>query len=242
MEIISLKEVSFKWEDLIPSTRQRVGKRGVSSDVSVIAERAYKEGTELIAPRAVFELYQKKSVNHEDKTISISLPGSDREETLFIGSRVDYLMPAEEVIIALCTVGKPIVDAMTHYTDEGDQLMAYYLDVVGVRALGELSGHLRSHIEKTASEKGWGVGPSMQPGSVAGWDVSGQSDLFRLGHGDEIGLTINNAHFLIPHLSDSMLIGMGENYSNEKVGSLCHECPRHDTCLWRRENVGEHVI
>lgn len=242
MEIISLKEISFKCEDLMPNTRKRSGKREVSSDVYSAAERAYNEGKELIAPKAVFEIYQKKGINHEDKTINISLPGSDREETLFIGSRVDYLMPAEEVVIALCTVGKPIVDAMSHYTDEGDQLMAYYLDVVAVRALAELSGQLRTHIENAASGKSLGVGPSMQPGSVAGWDVSGQSDLFRLGHGAEIGLTINSAHFLIPHISDSMLIGMGENYSNEKVGSLCHECPRHDTCLWRRENVENHVI
>ena len=69
---------------------------------------------------------------------------------------------------------------MEKYSFEEEYLLMYYLDSFAVKAIGELSELLRRTVEEMAKERGWGVGPSMQPGSVTGWDVSGQSDLYRL--------------------------------------------------------------
>ena len=214
MEIICLDKINFAWKDLIHLGIKNRRKQSVSPDICSAAERAYIEGTKLVEPRAIFEIYRKKSINYEKENINICLPLEANEEILFIGSKIDYLTPAEEVVIALCTVGGALTDAISCYHDEGEPLIAYYLDIFGVKVLAELSAYMRKLVEKIASQKGWGVGPSMQPGSVAGWDVTGQSDLFRLAYGDKIGLTINSSHFLIPSISSASLIGLGENYSS----------------------------
>ena len=80
-------------------------------------------------------------------------------------------------------------------------------------------------------------GPFMQPGAVEGWSIEGQRDLFNMLGGQQLDLKINDAHFLIPYISDSAVIGLGAEYSSKNIGSLCESCPRFSSCMWRRENI-----
>lgn len=234
MKIITLRELKFSWEDLAAAS-MKCGRRASAADISAAARRAYDEGLELLDLRAVYEIYGKEEIAEGCESLSLSCGG--RRESLFVGPRIGYLFPAHEVVIALCTAGEALVKAMKSSGAREDFLMMYFLDSFGVRALAEMSAQLRAEVEGIAAAKGWGVGPSMQPGSVEGWSVRGQSDLYRLGHGEALGLMLNDASFLLPHISNSALIGIGPHYTETKVGSMCHECQRRESCLWRRENI-----
>ena len=236
MEIMDYEGVSFGWRDMLTDTSKNGRKKKISDGMLAAAERAYNEGLEVLTMRCIVELYTKEE--EDENWLTISGSGCFNEK-LYIGPRIGYLSPANEIAVALCTVGPGLVSLMNKYSAAEDYLVMYYLDVFGVRALAEVSAKMRSHLESVAAEKGWGVGPSMQPGAVAGWAVEGQRDLCRLAHGEKIGLTLNDASFLIPHISNSTLIGLGPHYDAAKVGSMCHECPRKNTCLWRRDNVSE---
>ena len=235
--LITLDKITFTWEDLIVNMKSK-GKRAPGPEMLEAAERAYKEGTGLLDLKAVYEVFDVEGIE-EDKTLKLYLPAEDIRENLYIGPRISYLEPAKKAVIGLCTAGAPIVQTMEKYAAEEEYLLMYYIDSFAVKALGELSELLRRTVEEMAAEKGWGVGPSMQPGSVTGWEVSGQSDLYRLGKGETIGLCVNDSHFLLPRISNSTIIGTGPGYRDMKVGSMCHECVRKDTCLWMRENVQE---
>jgi hypothetical protein len=234
--LITLDKITFTWEDLIVNMKSK-GKREPGPDMLEAAERAYKEGIGLLDLRASYEVFDVEGI--QEDSLILSLPCEDRSEKLYIGPRISYLEPAEKAVIGLCTAGPAIVQAMGKYATEEEYLLMYYIDAFAVKALGELSELLRCKVEDMAKENGWGVGPSMQPGSVTGWDVSGQSDLYRLGMGETIGLRVNNLNILVPGISNSTIIGIGPGYKGTKVGSMCHECARQRTCLWRRENVQE---
>ncbi|MDO4559646.1 MAG: hypothetical protein Q4C86_01740 [bacterium] len=234
MEVMKFVNVGFGWQDMLANSLKRGRNKQASEDMSEIAQRAYYEGVKVLKMRSVLEIY-KKERDFED-CIVISHPEGG-EERLYVGPRAGYLIPAQEVAVLLCSVGMPLVALMQEYAKAENYLMMYYLDVLGVQALAEISGKMRAHVESLAAEKGWGVSPSMQPGSVDGWSVEGQRDLYRLGNGGKIGLSLNDSSFLIPHISNSSLIGIGPHYSENNVGSLCHECPRYRSCLWRRENI-----
>lgn len=238
--LLTLDKINFAWEDLFANMRTK-GKREPGPEMLEVVERVFKEGIGLLDLKAVYEVFDVEGIEM-DGTLKLYLPGEDLMEELYIGSRASYLKPAKKAVIGLCTAGSKIVEAMDKYSLDEDYLAMYYLDVFAVKALGELSEAFRRTVEEMASEKGWGVGPSMQPGSVTGWDVSGQSDLYRLGNGDSIGLRVNDSYFLLPRISNSTIIGIGPGYKDMKVGSMCHECVRQDTCLWRRENVQEHQL
>lgn len=229
MPIVHITDISFSCEEII--TPKRNGRRKTSPAMLQAALKAYDEGKTLLDMKFSAEFF---NVTDFDENHIIIRADGGKEERLFVGPRIGYLYPAHETAIALCTVGKGIVEAMNKY-EKDDPLLFYYMDAFGVRALKEVSETMRRFVADYAAQKGFGVGPSMQPGSVAGWSVRGQDDLYRLAHGDKLSLSLNAASFLVPHLSNSALIGIGPDYTATSVGSMCHECPRHDVCLWRRD-------
>lgn len=233
MGIITLDKIAFKPEDLIGAVKSRRGKHLEAMEKAMSS--AYEEGVGLLDLRASIKVYAKKDLSAE----YLELTAPDGEQKIYIGPRIGLLEPAREVMIAVCTAGNAVARAVHEYSRGGDALMMYCLDAFAVRALAELSAKVREYAADYAAAKKWGVGPSMQPGSVAGWEVNGQRDLYRLAHGEKLGLMLNESCMLVPHISNSMLIGLGPHYSSKEVGSMCPECPRYSTCLWRKENAVE---
>lgn len=237
MTVLTLDKIDFTWEELVKHLEEkRSSRKKTSESMLKAAESAYALGVKILALKTSFAIYNVNGIDAENYTLHLFSPIDDTKERLFVGPRIGYLFPAREIAIAVSTAGSAIADAISQSAAKGDYLMMYYLDSFGVRALASMSHFYHSHIEDMAKVKGFGVGPSMQPGSVEGWEVTGQRDLFRLAHGERIGLRVNEAAFLVPHISNSSMIGMGPHYSSEKIGSMCHECPHRDECLWRRES------
>lgn len=235
MALLTIDKVSFTADDLIVTAKRGGKSRAISEEMFKYAKQAYKEGSELLTLKAIVEFYDKDEIETGGESIAITASG--KKESILIGKSAGYLFPANVVAIAICTAGAKLVEAMDRYANDGEYLMMYNLDMFGVKALGEMSQKVREYVTAAAVEKGWGVGPQMQPGSAAGWEVSGQKDLFRLAHGERLGLSLNESCFLVPRISDSMLIGMGPHYDKKHVSSLCGECPRFKECLWRKENI-----
>ncbi len=100
-------------------------------------------------------------------------------------------------------------------------------------ALGAVGEAMRCLAEEAAAERGWGVSPSLSPGSLVGWPLRGQRELCALLPLDEIGVRLNSHCVLEPHKSVSALIGLGPDYESGHVGSVCKYCALQDTC-WRR--------
>lgn len=236
MNILTRDKVTFGWKDMLKTPGKRWMNRTPSYNMCRAAERAYSEGLSVLDMKAVLEIYEKEEMEEGCETLYI-MSGNGERESLHIGPRIGYLYPAKEIAVSLCTVGGVVDDKISGYAAKKEYLMMYYVYTFAVRALDELSEYVRGCLEARAKGKGWGVSPAMQPGSVNGWEVSGQRDLIRLGHGDKIGISLNETDFMLPQISNSSLIGLGPEYDASRVGSMCHECPRNKTCLWRRENI-----
>ena len=236
MAMIKFDGINFNWDSMLKEIKKRKGEEKLQPEMEEAAKKAYNEGVPRLKMQAVIETFDVDGI--ENESLLLSVPGQGIEK-IHIGPKTGYLMPAEKAAVIFCTVGSPLVDLMQQYEEEGDYLTMYYLDVLGVKALAEVAEKMRRHVEEEAVKNGWGVGPFMQPGSVDGWTVEGQRDLFRLARPERIGLRLNDSCFLLPRISDSALIGMGAHYDSSKVGSMCHECPRREQCLWRRENAAE---
>jgi hypothetical protein len=114
-------------------------------------------------------------------------------------------------------------------------MMSYLLDSAGVVALGAAGEALRCIAEDAAEELGWGVSPSLSPGSLVGWPLRGQHDLCGLLPLEQIGVRLTNHAVLEPHKSASGLVGLGPDYESTRVGSVCKYCALQKTCWRRRE-------
>jgi hypothetical protein len=198
------------------------------------AEAAIALGATLWQPAALYDWFDVQAVDGEHVHLtSNTIRKYQKSAVLHLGPKAYLLAPAERVLVSVCTIG-PALEQRVHELQAGrDALAGYLLDSAGVVALSAVGEAVRCLAEEAAAERGWGVSPSLSPGSLVGWPLTGQRELCTLLPLDEIGVQLNAHCVLEPHKSVSALIGLGPGYESSHVGSVCKYCALQDTC-WRR--------
>jgi len=213
------------------------------------AEKAIALGETLISPVAIYDEFEVRDVAGERVELAVdaassydvaaaSLTGS---AGLTVGPKADLLAPAQRLLVVVYTIGPALQARVGELYRAGEPLLSYMLDCAGVMALGLIGDRVRrlageqaaaasSHVR---SGGGWGVSPSLSPGSLVGWPVQGQRELCALLPLADIGVRLNKYCVLEPHKSVSMVIGLGAGYGTHEVGSVCDYCALKDSC-WRR--------
>lgn len=186
-------------------------------------------------PAALYDWFDVCSVEGPQVRLSSSTE-PDVEVLLYLGPKADLLAPAERVLVSVGTIGPALEQRVRDLQAAGENLKAYLLDSAGVVALGAVGEAVRCLAEETAADLGWGVSPSLSPGSLVGWPLQGQRDLCALLPLDSIGVQLNGHSVLTPHKSASALIGLGPGFESTRVGSTCRYCALQKTCWRRRED------
>jgi hypothetical protein len=202
------------------------------------AEEAIALGKTLWQPRAVYAWFDVRSVDGEQLHLANGdpSPGLNPPAPLHVGAKSYLLNPAEQVLVAVCTIGPALEQRVHDLQREREGLKAYLLDSAGVVALGAVGEAIRCIAEEAAAERGWGVSAALSPGSLVGWPLQGQRELCALLPLEQIGVRLNAGCVLAPHKSVSTLIGLGPGYDSGHVGSVCKFCALASTCWRRRED------
>lgn len=199
------------------------------------AEEIISSGQTLWQPAALYDWFEVRSLQGHQVCLSSSTePGL--ETLLHLGPKVDLLAPAERVLVSVGTIGPALERRVSDLQAAGENLKAYLLDSAGVVALGTVGEAVRCLAEDTAADLGWGVSPSLSPGSLVGWPLKGQQELCALLPLDSVGVQLNSHSVLKPQKSASALIGLGPGFESTRVGSTCRYCALQKTCWRRRED------
>jgi hypothetical protein len=209
------------------------GDRPIRPSLFQEAERAIALGQTLWRPQAVYDWFEVRAVEGEQVILSSS---SGDETALQVGPKADLMAPARRALASVATIGPALEQKVHELQAAGDGLASYMLECAGVVALGAVAENLRRLAEGTAAELGWGVSPSLSPGSLVGWSLRDQRALCALLPLGEIGVRLNSHTVLEPHKSASGLIGLGPDYESTHVGSICKYCALQKTCWRRRED------
>jgi hypothetical protein len=200
------------------------------------AKTALTLGQTLWQPLAVYEWFDLRSVKGE--SVTLSSHHASEELVLRVGPKADLLSGAERVLVSVGTIGPALEQHVHKLHSAGEGLKAYLLDSAGVVALGAVGEAIRCLAEEKAAEQGWGLSPSLSPGSLVGWSLRGQRELCDLLPLEQIEVQLNTHGVLVPHKSASGLIGLGPGYESTRVGSVCKYCALAKTCWRRREDPG----
>lgn len=211
------------------------GQRQIRPALLHDAEEAITLGQTLWQPRALYDWFQVRGVDGENVILSTG-DQANPESTLHVGRKAHLLASAQRLMVSVCTIGPALEEHVHELITSREGLKAYMLDTAGVLALGAASEAVRCLAEETASEQGWGVSPSLSPGSLVGWTLRGQRELCGLLPMSSIGVQLNSHCVLEPHKSTSAVIGMGPGYETTHVGSACKYCALAKTCWRRRED------
>jgi hypothetical protein len=228
MPILRDIPIALKAEDIIASPNKGQHRPALLMH----AEEAINLGQILWQPACVYDWFEVRHVEWERVTLA-GLNGT--EVVLQIGPKADLIAPARRVVVGVVTIGPALEQKVRELQAAGESMMSYLLDSAGVVALGAAGEALRCLAEEAAGELGWGVSPSLSPGSLVGWSLRGQHELCGLLPLEQIGVRLTNHAVLEPHKSASGLVGLGPGYDSTRVGSICKYCALQKTCWRRRE-------
>jgi len=157
-----------------------------------------------------------------------------RVTELAVGEHVGLMRPARRAYLGVHSIGNRLAVQVRELNQNGEQLLGYWLDSIGVVALGKLGEIANTVAEENAAQTGWGVGARLSPGSLSGWPLEDQKKLCALLPLHRAGLQVNGHGVIVPLKSALSIVGIGPEYGKKRVQSVCHLCVHRHEC-WRRK-------
>jgi hypothetical protein len=141
---------------------------------------------------------------------------------------VARLKEAEKAALYVATAGAEISLLARQKADEGNELMAYVLDITGSVTVDRAAGKVKESIYKEASLQGMAVTDSFSPGYCE-WSVAEQQKLFSLLPPGFCGISLSGSSLMHPIKSVSGIVGLGINCKQN--GYQCNWCP-DEQCIY----------
>jgi hypothetical protein len=198
--------------------------RGRSRRLFEAAQAALLRSEHILAPAV---LYRRVAVTGcHDQQLQLSGGG------VLCGSLIaDHLAEAREVIVAACTVGDRVSQAVSGLYSS-DPLHALSFEGLGNAAIHELGEAAHARFAELAHADGLQASISLSPGMV-GWPLEeGQMQISKLIDLNLIGVTLDPDTFTMkPLKSLSFVMGLGKDMV--ACGESCDFCSTRPTCRYR---------
>jgi hypothetical protein len=195
-----------------------------TAPVQAIFEEALALGRRLMAPRVAVRWAAVH--RHADDGLAagdlvVSIPGLARR-----WGTIEY------VAAAICTIGDALERRVSELWDARELPLAAMLDSVGSGAVESLAEYVNDLLCQDGVPAALSVTNRVSPG-YGDWDVAEQRAIFDFVPGDRIGVHLNDACFMTPTKSISLLVGAGRAARVDDYFSQCARCWMRD-CAYRR--------
>jgi hypothetical protein len=187
------------------------------------------EAGQLIDPAACWETIPVREVRHEKIVLANGAKLGGGPVAAVIGG-------AEELVVAVCTVGSRISERIEAYGRDKDLFRGMMLSDLASYAVDLVRQGLCELIEEEAERKGLHVSTPLSPGESA-WPVSEQATLFSLVDASPIGVTLTPSMVMRPLKSLSLILGVGSRPMGSEGGTNCDFCTIRDRCAHRRSRA-----
>ena len=193
-------------------------------EVRALFDEALALGRSLMAPRAVVRWLPVRRQSAD------AIEAGDA--TLAIPDVGRLWGPVEWIAIAVCTIGDELERRAAELWETRELPLASMLDSVGSGAVESLAEYVNDLLCQEAIPLGLPVTNRVSPG-YGSWDVAQQRVLFGVCPGDAIGVSLNDACFMTPVKSISLLAAAGAHARVDHYFSQCARCWMRD-CAYRR--------
>jgi hypothetical protein len=193
-------------------------KRGVDvpgPEVLELFGRAHALGRSLMAPRMMIRWAAVHGQSDDTLTLEdavLTVPGIRRSWG-----------GVTEVAAAVVTIGDALERHVGTLWEARELPLAAMLDSVGSGAVESLAEYANDLLCQQGLARGVKVTNRISPG-YGGWDVAEQPLLFRLVPGGPIGVRLNEACFMTPAKTITLLVGAGPEARVDHYFSQCARC------------------
>lgn len=218
MPIISDLTVDVRVDEMLRG-QEAVAQR---PEIQDLARAAAEEAVRLARPTVIYDWVPIRMAEEGDVVLG--------DARLHVGPHAGLLAEAREALVAVITLGPALEKRVHELSAEARLLESYLLDCAGVVALGSGAAPILELVDAATKDRGWGLSPAVQPGSLPGWPITDQHAVCSVLDIGSIGVTVTPAGLLLPQKSFSIVIGIGPAYSSHTVSSTCHLCQLQRTC------------
>ncbi len=185
------------------------------------------QARQLIQPAFVYDVFPLVEVQDD----AVVLDGQARFHGHLLADR---FVLAEEVALALCTIGGGLEEQVSVYRTQGEETRAILLDGIGTAAVGRLAEIAHDLIRAEAAGRGWKASAAFQPGQID-WPLEDHGVFFHLLMAETLGLTLGSNHLMVPSKSVSLAVGLGEEMLPLAMERACKHCAVRNECRFRRD-------
>jgi hypothetical protein len=193
-------------------------------DVRALYDEAHALGRALMEPRAVLRGAAVRAQG--DDTLALD------DVVLTIPGIARAWGAVTEVAAGIVTVGGALERRVAELWEARELPLASMLDSVGSGAVESLAEYVNDLLCQRGIARGLTVTNRISPG-YGGWDVGEQPRLFRLVPGEPIGVALNEACFMTPGKTITLLVGAGPAARADHYFSQCGRCWMAG-CAYRR--------
>lgn len=167
-----------------------------------------------------FQIFSEISIHPQKETIKIE------NQTFSPGKIVvTQLKEATQLAVFVCTAGVGISNFSKQIAAEGDEMLAYALDVVGSVTVDKAAGKLQEKILEEVAVQDLKITDPFSPG-YCNWSVAEQHELFSLLPSGICGISLSDSSLMHPIKSVSGITGIGNNC--KQMGYQCNWCTDRD--------------
>ncbi|GAB4526381.1 MAG: hypothetical protein Kow0063_00570 [Anaerolineae bacterium] len=188
-------------------------------------QSAVKEVKEAIEPAACWDRFPIQKFLHDKLVLAngVRLGG---------GPVVSVMGGAEELIVAVCTIG-PAADRLIEEAQKTRQLFrALVLNDLAAWAVDIVRQQLCRCFEEEAKEQGLHISAPLSPGESA-WSVQDQAVIFSLLDAGQINVSLSPSMVMSPVKSLSLILGVGSRAVGIEGASNCDFCTIKERCAYQ---------
>ena len=204
-----------------PSWQKKRGARLLADDLASDINRA-------MAPKALYHWFRIASVKKE--AIALAHPATGETARLSTGDFSPFFKKANHLLIALYTLGNGLDALINKFSHPHQEMERHFIYMGALSALSKASSPLATIAETRAKKEGVGVSPPLSPGSIDGWDLSGQREIAALFPLLQLGVSLNHLGLFTPMNTLSVVFAIGKGFSDRRAGSPCRLCRMGGLC------------
>jgi hypothetical protein len=140
------------------------------------------------------------------------------------------LINAQSLALFACSAGEGINKQYKAYTQEGEYLKGYFVDMLGNIAVEKAMDIIQKRFQDEKEKENQFISNRYSPG-YCGWVLKEQPKIFSLMPLNPCGITLTESCLMIPSKSISGVIGIGKD-----IRFTAHQCSACElkSCLYRR--------
>lgn len=186
--------------------------------------RLLDEAGTLAVPAACYRAYPIEARLHE----RLQLAGGTR---IGAGPVASVVAGAEELYVALCTIGPALDVRVREYHANGRNFEMLILDEIGSWAVDQIRQQLYESIQTRLAGDGWRISSPLSPGESA-WPIREQRIIFKLLDAAQVGVVLGPTDLMSPLKSLSLVFGAGSREMGSEGLTNCDFCSIQDRCRY----------